>query len=497
MADRTSAVSPPHQHSSTFETPDDVHATNPISPVSPQIKSQQFPNLGTVDQNQSAPAQTAPHIDYSTLEIATDHSTVKYVDPSTQDHYATDKNNSYYGHGRGPSDSPDSYIPGHIRRPSGSSLPPYTQNGNRFSTLPETYHAPKEEYPATFKIKEEEEASRNEKPVVGGIWKRHVWGMSMKIALILLVILLLVIIGAVIGGVLGSRKSSDKTSAPDPSATNDAAAAGSSAASSASSTSTGPPRPSSTGSGGFLSDEYNLFTSARWYKVRLVSENESSTDPYDRANVRSLVMEASYDKATLSGVVNLKSAETARKSTAQNWQIRPVPGDWANSTVKIDPNGSEKNRQNLRRVYWIASRKYGPDVVLALGDVSQPWTDRSGIRGADPELEFLPVILKPRDVGDIGQYWYFYTTPVIDEYGQASTYKHNMYNVQTNYTYSLWYSTGWTNPKMGASLTVEDIGNSFFDSWDLISGDVVDEEEGGFPWFTDRSLEKKRPGVAK
>ena len=219
MAAPISPVSPAQQPTPKFETID--HVAAPVSPVSPPLNAQTFTNLEAINENRPIDPQNSPQAnkhDFSTLES---------VGPAEAARAST-YNPDYHGHSRGPSDSTIStfyYAPGHSQGPSGPRPPPYQQDDTRFSTLPEAYHAPKEE-PITSSNEDPEANNKGKAAVRGGFMKTRVCGLEIKAVLIIAIILMLVIIGAAVGGVVGSKKSksSDKASVQDAAA---AGAAGS------------------------------------------------------------------------------------------------------------------------------------------------------------------------------------------------------------------------------------------------------------------------------
>ena len=156
-----------------------------------------------------------------------------------------------------------------------------------------------------------------------------------------------------------------------------------------------------------------------------------------------------------------------------------MPSQWENSTVRIDELGGDENK-NLNRVYWIASKEYGPDVLLSLGDPEKPWTDQSGGRDA-VEGSYIEVQMKPRDLGDRGQYWYFNSSMIFKRDEEPdSRYQLKLHNVVTGKKMSLWYRTQWDQPRMG--IGEPDSAKGFMDSWDVQKRGVVNPKDNDFSW---------------
>lgn len=452
--------SPPQQHSATFESPDDVAA--PTSSMCPPLENQQrLSNFGAAANNHYDHTITpAPANDrYSNLELAQDYSGLEFVPPEeAAKRESAAKDGSYYG--------------GHIGGPPGGSHPPYTQ----FSTLPEVFEPMKEERSS----QEGPEANHKKEDTVAapvGFWKRRICGIRMKIAATLALILLLAIIGSVVGGVLGSRKNNDKAPA-DPAGTGVAGSGGDLASSNpgaATSATTSAAAPTRTA---FLSDEFNTFAASDWYLLRLISLT-SSYSSQTASRSQSLVLQANYNPTTSLGNIGLKPADWRGKTPAQHFQLRPVPSQWENSTVRIDELGGDENK-NLNRVYWIASKEYGPDVLLSLGDPEKPWTDQSGGRDA-VEGSYIEVQMKPRDLGDRGQYWYFNSSMIYKRDEEPdSRYQLKLHNVVTGKKMSLWYRTQWDQPRMG--IGEPDSAKGFMDSWDVQKRGVVNPKDNDFSW---------------
>lgn len=453
-----SPVGPDEQQRATFESPDDVAA--PVSPVSPPLEAEQFPNLGNATANPATGDEInrAPGNErFSTLEY---------------DPVATQRESMYKVHSRGPSGS-SQWTQGHSRGPSGSSLPPYQQNADRFTTLPEALEPTKEEQEQ--RSSNEDTEANKEKVVAGGFMSKRLCGLEMKAALIIATILLLVIIGAVVGGVVGSQKAKGNAKAIDSVATFDVAGAGFTTAppptttseSSSSSTNSsetrtsesatttapnggfnGPYVPLRTQDAGYLDPDTDFFSPEYWQTITLFESPLSIT--------------ASYDPNILIGSPNMVVTEVGEDS--QRWQIRPVPPSWKNSTVETPTGWS--------RCYWIANRQFGPGVRLSQSLFDQNWKDVLHYRNST--AVYPSVQMNVANVHEEAQYWFFQRADLMVGGVQGTIPMYQMYNLAGSNQFRLAYNESWEDePKMMS----EDVWPKTMDWWDIELAGVVGSDD--------------------
>lgn len=288
--------------------------------------------------------------------------------------------------------------------------------------------------------------------------------MSIKIALVAAVILLLLVTGAVVGGVVGSRKKDQSTAPPSPpdggggkiTTTSSSTTSGTSTTTSSTSSATLPPYTP-------LPNANNFFEPKSLY---------SFSNPNMTSNDSQVYLEASYDPDTKSGDVGVavEGTFTAAQTPLLLWQIRPVYSSWRNST--FTHNVSEEGDRS--RTYWISSRSFGPDYRLTLDD---PKADTYN-EGLDMKDWRLHIGLKPKDLSDPGQYWYFLAwTP-----GPKEARKSDFVTIH--------------NMKLGLEFTVckmmdsayavmsLDCDGSLWEQWDVIYEMDLPKAEKGFNWVT-------------
>lgn len=453
-----SPVGPDEQQRTTFDSPEDVAA--PVSPMSPPLEAEQFPNLGfstvkpaTGDEINRAPGNER----FSTLEY---------------DPVATQRESMYKGHSRGLSDS-SQWTHGHSRGPSGSSLPPYQQNGDRFTTLPEALEPTKEEQEK--RSSNEDTEANKEKVVAGGFMSKRLCGLEMKAVLIIAAILLLVSIGAVVGGVVGSQKAKSNAKAIDPLATSDVSGAGSTTAhpltttsesssssinssatrTSGSATTTapnggfkGPYLPLRTQDAGYLDPDTDFFSPEYWQTITLFQSP--------------LSIAASYDPNILIGSPNMAVAEVGEDS--QRWQIRPVPPFWKNSTFETPTGWS--------RCYWIANRQFGPGVRLSQNLFDENWKDV--LHSRNSTTVYPSVQMNVANVHEEAQYWFFQRANGTVNGVQGTIPMYQMYNLAGSNQFRLAYNQSWEDePKMMS----EDVWPKTMDWWDIELAGVVGSDD--------------------
>lgn len=270
---------------------------------------------------------------------------------------------------------------------------------------------------------------------------RRICGLSMKIVIIAGVVLLLVIIGAVVGGVVGTKGSSSSNSTDDPqpttpvnevvASTTPPTSAPSHISSQIPSSSTTSTRPTPTGA------IDSTFYGNRWSYIQ---HNELGL-------AKKQFLEGSYDASTKDGNVALKENST-KPTTAQEWQLRPVPKTWANSTVLSFVNLGHIEGMGLR-TYWIHSHKHGPNVRLQLDKA-----DWASLKDSDPlaSREFVNVELAPADINNPSQYWYLTKVSTSDR-----AYRYLVFcNLESADEWRLVGNKGWESPMMARGVREEE-----------------------------------------
>lgn len=450
-----SPVGPDEQQRATFESPDDVAA--PVSPLSPPLEAKQFSNHGTA---------TTKHATGDEINRALGNerfSTLEYDPVSTQGE------SMYNVHSRGPSDSIQ-WTHGHSRGPSGSSLPPYQQNADRFTTLPEALEPTKEEQEQ--RSSNEDTEANKRKVVAGGFMSKRVCRLEMKAVLIIAAILFFVTIGAVVGGVVASQKvkSNSKaiaafdvagagfTTTSPPTTTSDSSS--SSTTSSATRTSetatttapnggfNGPYLPLRTQDVGYLDPDTDFFSPEAWQTITLSQSPLSIT--------------ASYDPNIMIGSPNMAVTEVGEDS--QHWQIRPVPPFWKNSTFETPTGWS--------RCYWIANRQFGPGVRLSQSLFDQNWKDL--LRNRNSTTVYPSVQMNVANVHEEAQYWFFQRANLAVNGVQSKIPMYQMYNLAGSNEFRLAYNESWEDqPKMMSEV----VWPKKMDWWDIELAGVVGSDD--------------------
>ena len=303
----------------------------------------------------------------------------------------------------------------------------------------------------------------------GGFMNRRICGMRMKWALIGIIILLLFIVGAVVGAVMGSQKKSQGTPTPD--STPNANPITTSSTSSTTSTTT----VSSTTSSSTLPPYTPLPSKDGFFAPDIIYNFSNSNLTTDG---KQSFIQASYDSDTSSGSLDVARYYTKDEVPLLEWQIRPVYTSWRNSTFEHNVDESKDGQLDRSRTYWISSRHFGPDVRLTLDDERAFGLTNSSTEAGIEDYR-LQLGLRPKDLANLGQYWYF-----IRKTPKGSNPRTTQYYTIHNALLPREWTVCKTFEKSPVMMSKAFKGEPW-EQWDVIDGDELPKVDGKWSWVTD------------
>ena len=160
------------------------------------------------------------------------------------------------------------------------------------------------------------------------------------------------------------------------------------------------------------------------------------------------------------------------------WQIRPVYTSWRNSTIEHSVDEDGDGQLDRSRTYWISSRHFGPDVRLTLDD-ERAFGVKNSSTEAGIEDYRLQLRMRPKDLANLGQYWYFFRKTPRDSNPRKAQY-FTFHNALLPKEWVVCKTFDKSPPMMSKAFRGEP-----WEQWDVIKSDKLPKVDGKWNWVTD------------